>query len=79
MEHLPGWCQEGSGQEGHCQQMVSATWGFVDQELKLNFEGHRGSAQNFQQKSDMFICFRNIFLAVETALVGGEEGLDSWL
>lgn len=27
----------------------------------------------------MFVCFKNIFLAVVTAPVGGEKGLDSWL
>lgn len=49
------------------------------QELELNLEGHGGPLQDFQWKNDVFVCLRNIFLAVVTVPVQGEEGLGSWL
>lgn len=45
--------------------------------LELNFQGHRSPLQDFKLNCDMFVCFRNVFLAVIMAAARGEEGLDS--
>lgn len=66
MEHLSSWSQDRSGQEETLQADGASHGGLCrpHQELEFNSEGHRVPLQDFKQKSDMFLCFRNIFLAV---------------